>query len=127
MSRLRIDDGYTLTGETAETYVERGRVYSGLPVVKFEYRPAMPDAIFKWQFDNVNAVSGADQLKATAELVADHLTGWDVAAGTETAKINAENVRRLPYPILQQIVATVTTWAPRQQATAAGNSVPASA
>lgn len=126
MPRLSIDDGYTLKRHTSSSFTDGDRVWSNLPVVEFSYRPALPDAIYVWQADTMRTVSGKDQLDATAKLVADHVTAWDVTAGGRVAQINPDTVRKIPYPILQQIVRIVTTWAGPQQEKDAGNSLPVS-
>lgn len=125
MARLRINDGYTISDKTdADTECD-GVQYKGLEVVSFEYRPALPDAIYEWQNKLMRAVTGKEQLDATAVLVSDHLVSWDVIDATggkeKTAEIDSSTVRRIPHPILSQLVKKVTTWAVRSQEQDAGN------
>lgn len=117
MPRLFLADGYTIEAATSEKYGE----LAGLPVVKFAYRPAMTDAIYEWRWKTQNAASGKDRLDAAAKLVADHLVTWDVAGDAGTTPITVDIVRRIPEPIFEQILGAVLTWAPKNEAKAAGN------
>lgn len=126
--RLAIDDGFTLHGTTTDC-IDRGPslpALSGLPVVSYRYRPALPEALAEWRYGLRVAASGKAELDATAKLLADHLVSWDVTDGKgAAAAITPENVRRIPEPVLNQLLEAVTTWAPKQMAEAAGNSPPA--
>jgi hypothetical protein len=113
MARLRINDGYTLSDET-KSEDDKG---NELPVVKFAYRPALPDAIYVWQYDTNHAASGTEQLDIDVAFLADHLVSWDVVMiedGTGklevSAPLNASNIRIIPNPILQQLIAKVARW-----------------
>lgn len=124
--RLTIDDGYTLSGRTEADVADpvANRVlYSGLPVVTFGYRPALPEALAEWRFALSRANSGREQVDATAKLVSDHLVGWDVADATgREVRITPESVRRVPEPILDQIVKAVATWSAKEMESDAKNS-----
>ncbi|MDB5312656.1 MAG: hypothetical protein JWO38_6858 [Gemmataceae bacterium] len=119
MARLSLNDGYTLD---AATLPEFGGA-RGFPVVTYRYRPALPDALAEWRYASRMAGSGKAEVDATAKLVAGHLVSWDVevAPGT-TAPITPETVRKVPEPILNQILERVVSWAGPEQEKAAGNS-----
>ena len=130
MARLVINDGYTLEGVTTDTVtnpVTGAALASGLPVVAFRYRPALPDALAEWRYAMRTAGSGKAELDATAKLLAEHLVSWDVtdARGAEVP-VTAAGVRKVPEAILNQMLDAVTTWAPEKAAGALGNSGPAS-
>jgi hypothetical protein len=120
MPRLVIHDGYTLQGETKETVTDtRGEVVAkGLPIVSFQFRPALPTALASWRYDLRLATSGEEEVKITAKFLCDHLATWDVtnAAGA-VMPIRPEVVKNIPEPILTQLVNTVTTWAPKAEET----------
>lgn len=110
--RLSLNDGYTLSAKTSVTFTDGVREWSNLPVVSFDYRPALPDAIYEWQMRTTRALTGKEQLDAAAELLAGHLTKWDVTDKSGTnAQLTPDTVRRVPYPIFQQLITRVTTWA----------------
>jgi hypothetical protein len=114
MPRLFLQDGYTLEGKTEPTYGSA----KGLPVVTFAYRPADPAAIYEWQWKGEHAASGADRLNADADLVAGCLVSWDV----QDATLDKDTIKKVPNPILQQIISACATWAAKEMAAAAGNS-----
>src|SRR5882724_9068530 len=114
--RLAINDGYTLTASTLPDYTDGNRTWSDLPTVEFIYRPALPEAIYEWQHDDLRAANGKAALDAAAKLIAAHVVKWDVVdGGGNVVYPNAANVKLLPMPILQQILRTVTTWAPKSE------------
>ena len=118
MPRLAIDDGYTLEAATKPDF---GGM-SNLPVVTYRYRPALPDALGEWRYAARLAASGKAEVDATAKLVADHLVSWDVTdAAGKPAPITPDTVRKVPEPILHQLVDTVASWAGPEQDAAAGN------
>lgn len=119
MPGIVIDDGYTLSDETKPADKDG----NPLPTLKFQYRPAMPEAIYTFEFESAMAKSGSEQLDAAAKLLAAHLVSWDAttAAGT-SAPLNANTVRLLPPPVLRQVITAVVTWLPKKGAAAAGNS-----
>jgi hypothetical protein len=123
--RLDLDDGYTLRAETKPEVVDpaTGRVISPwvLPVVKFEYRPALPEALYQYRWKYNRANSGKEQLDALAQFVTDHLVSWDVLHGGGPAAIAFERVRSVPEPILDQIFAEIAKWGPKE-GDARGNS-----
>lgn len=120
--RLKLDDGYTLSGCTDSVYSDGVREFLNLPVVKYEYRPALPDAIYDWQMRSSRAMTGKDQLDAIVDIITKHITSWDVTDKDGGAVlVTAENVRRVPVPILHQILTRVTTWGPKLEKSA-GNS-----
>lgn len=124
--RLAIDDGYTLEASTKATIahpVSGQTLATDLPIVNFRYRPALPEALAEWRYATRGATSGKAELDATATLLADHLVSWDVVDGKGQAlPITPETVRKVPEPILNQLLEIVTTWAPQQMEHAAGNS-----
>jgi len=123
--RLVIDDGYTLEGTTEEIVLNKATgepLFEGLPVINFRYRPALPDALAEWRYSRARATSGKAEVEATAKLIADHLVSWDVVDGKgSTAPLSVEFIRKVPEPILDQMIETIATWAPKAE-TAAGNS-----
>lgn len=119
--RLSLDDGYTLHAETSPSHTEGERQWDNLPTIAYDYRPALPDAIYEWQAAGIRAITGKEQVDATAKILADHITAWDVTKNGASSPITPDTVRKVPYPILQQLVRRVTTWAPKEQDKAAGN------
>ena len=118
MPRLALNDGYTLD---AATLAESDGA-TGLPVVAYRYRPALPDALAEWRFTINRAASGRAEVDATARLLADHLVSWDVRASDGAdAPITPETIRRVPEPILNQFLRRVLEWAGPNQEQAAGN------
>lgn len=127
--RLSIEDGYTLHGQTEATVADpvTNRVlYADLPVVTFSYRPALPVALATYRRAANRAESGEVEVEATAKFLCDHLTAWDVQGrGGAVAPLTAESVKKVPEPILDQIVKAVAHWAPKAEADL-GNSAAAS-
>ena len=124
--RLRIEDGYTLEGVTEETAcpdrITGDPLYTDLPAVHFRYRPALPEALAEWRYARSRVTSGKAELDANVTLVVGHLVSWDVeGASGDNLPITAETVRKIPDPILDQIVTKIITWAPKAVAVA-GNS-----
>jgi hypothetical protein len=118
MPRLALNDGYTLEAATA---ADHGG-FKGLPVVTYRYRPALPDALAEWRYAARLAASGKAEVDATARLVSDHLVSWDVTdAGGRPAAITADVVRKVPEPILDQLLDKIVSWAGPEQEKAAGN------
>lgn len=126
MPALAIDDGYTLDGRTKASITDpvTGRVlFDGLPEVQFRYRPALPDALAEWRHQMRTATSGRAQVDATAQFVAAHIVSWDVTdAKGAPLPITPDAVRKVPEPILDQIVDAVAKWAPKHLADALKNS-----
>jgi hypothetical protein len=121
MPRLVIQDGYTLDAKTDDTILQNGKVlYANLPIVTFNYRPALPDALASWRYKTRMAASGEAEVTATAQFVCDHLVSWDAQdANGATVPIRAEMLRKVPEPILDQIAAIVSKWAPKAEESAA--------
>lgn len=123
MARLFLQDGYTLEGKTLESFGDD----TGLPVVEFAYRPAMPEAIYEYRWEAGRAASGKGQLDAIVKLLADHLVKWDVAfpngvnVAEAIAPIDAATLKRIPDPILRQLGNAVLSWAPEKKVEAAKN------
>lgn len=113
--RLDLDDGYTLAGETSPVFpVDADEpLYTGLPVVRVTYRPALPEAIAEYRFKNRRATDGKGEIRAVAEFVAGHLVTWDVTNKGEPVPADAANVARVPDPILTQLFDLVSRWAPK--------------
>ena len=125
MARLALDDGYTLKESTSPTATDSlgNVVFGGLPVVEFEYRPALPVALAEWRAATRQARGGADEFAATAKFLCDHLCSWNVTdARGNPAPVTPETLRKVPEPILDQIVKAVATWAPKKMEQDAGNS-----
>ncbi len=123
--RLVLDDGYTLEGKTEESVANKVTgepMFTGLPVINYRYRPALPDALAEWRYALNRATSGKMELDATTKFVSDHLVSWDVAdARGNVIGLTADIVRRIPEPILDQLVKAIATWAPKAEGVA-GNS-----
>lgn len=114
MARLRINDGYTLSDKTPE-----GKDGEEIPVIAFEYRPAMPEALYDWQYDSRQAPNGKAILAIDAKFVHEHLVRWDVVVPDPAdpnrelpAPLTVESIRALPKPYLDYIINKVATWAP---------------
>ena len=118
MLRLMINDGYTLEAAT----VPDCDGYTDLPVVHYRYRPAMPDALAEWRFALNRAATGRAEVDATSKLLATHLVSWDVqAADGSGVPITVDMIRRVPEPILNQLLRRVLSWAGPEQEKAVGN------
>jgi hypothetical protein len=104
---LDLSDGYTLEAQTPAISDAGYRI----PTVTFAYRPAMPKALYDWRYRLRTSMSGHDELAATSKFVAAHLVRWDVTDGKRPAKITAENVSKLPEPVLNFMADKITTWA----------------
>jgi hypothetical protein len=105
MPALLIHDGYTLDATVR-----------GLAV---RYRPALPEAVFEYR----RGLRGdaAAEAKATTHLLKEHLVGWDAQLRggdgvVRDADLSAENLRRLPPPLLEGLVDLVCGYGPAQQA-----------
>lgn len=119
MPRLALNDGYTLEAATKA----EAAGFAGLPVVTYRYRPALPDALAEWRYAARLATNGKAEVDATAKLVGDHLVSWDVTdAAGKPAAISADTVRKIPEPILNQLLDKIVSWAGPEQEKAAGNS-----
>lgn len=119
---LDINDGYTLKASTLAEYKIGDMVYTDLPTVDFTYRPALPDAIYSYNLDYLRAATGQERTNAAAKLITEHVKSWDVKRRGESVPVTAETTRKIPLPILEQMVTIVLTWAPANQEAAAGNS-----
>ena len=118
MARFFVDDGYTLTAFTEPTVVsDAGKLLaSDLPILTFQYRPALPDAIYSWRYDLNRAASGRAELDATAKFLHLHLVSWDrVDRHDKLVTITPETIRTLPEPILNQVLNCVITWKPQKK------------
>jgi hypothetical protein len=114
---VSLEDGYTVEGRTKE----KDKDGDALPVLVFTYRPAMPDAIYRFEYATTFAKSGTDQLDATANFVAEHVTAWDASTSGKPAALTAANIRRLPMAVLQDVVRILLKWAGQPMGQAAGN------
>ena len=116
---MRIQDGYTLRGETSGKGNSEGET---VPVVKIEYRPATAAAMSDFRFRMAHAVSGAEQHALRVEFLTAQLLSWDVEeAGKKAAPIEARTLNMIPDPILLDMVNECAKWKPKPQAEAAGN------
>lgn len=123
--RLSLSDGYTLPFATEAQVVDsitKRILIDGLPVVSGQYRPALPDAIADWRFALRRAATGKDEVTASVDHLAAHIVAWDVDADGRAAPINADFMRLIPEPILNQLVDKINTWAAKQKAADEGNS-----
>jgi hypothetical protein len=115
--RLDLDDGYTLKGETKPEAgldpVTGAYKWTSLPVVHFEYRPALPEALMEYRYKYNRAASGREQLDILTVMVGGHLVSWDVHLGGQVAEIHLSTLRRVPEPILDQMLMAICTWAPK--------------
>lgn len=116
--RLSLDDGYTLQGNAS--YLPEPS--AALVIVNFRYRPALPEALYEWDYQLTMAKSGSEQLAATVKLLADHVVSWDVEIGGASAPVSADNLKRVPLPILQEMVRKIREWAPKEMGDAEKNS-----
>jgi hypothetical protein len=128
--RLVIDDGYTLPFTTQEQLADpiTGRViFDNLPPVAGRYRPALFSENEEFQWKVSHATSGKEVAELSAGMIAAHVTDWDAQnKDGSTAKIEVAVILRMPPPIVRQLLDIVTTWAPKEQEKAAGNSPAAS-
>lgn len=125
--RLALNDGYTRSFATEAEVIDpaTGKASaSGLPVITGRYRPAHPDALQEWRWALGRATCGKDEVTATANHLAAHLTEWDVTIsdGKTIAPLSADTIRQVPEPVLNQLVKIVNTWAPKEKAADEGNS-----
>lgn len=100
MPRLLIRDGYNLD------FTVPARL--GTPTITGKFRPALPDQVADYFFRSSRVVSGKDQVDVLVDFLAKHLISWDVtgdgAGGAEeSVAIRPESLKRVPYPILQEI------------------------
>ncbi len=116
---LDIDDGYTVAATTKPDFGK----FTDLPIVFFRYRPALWHELTTWR----RTIGSETEIDATAKMVVDHLASWDVTKAGKASPITIEVVKKIPPPIFDQLWDAVTTWAPKEQETAAGNSGAASA
>lgn len=120
--RLTIGDGYTLSAKTNSEHLLGSDFYTDLPTVQYSYRPALPDAINAWNLEGMRANTGYERTTATAKLISDHVTEWDVMRKDGSkAPIDADHVRIIPMPILEQILNTILRWAPKFMEKSEGN------
>jgi hypothetical protein len=125
---LALNDGYTLTRKTSPEYTDGARQYRDLPIVTVSFRPALPEAIYDWQYKLDRSGSGKNELATTNAFLVEHITGWDVTdKDGRMAPVTVDSLKKIPMPIHQQILRLVTTWAGDEQEKAAGNSSAASA
>lgn len=103
--RVPIRDGFTMT----DTYRPGEPIlYSGVAIT---YRPALQTETAEFLDDPRKYVVKA------RELVAKHVTGWNVAddGGDDVAKIDAESVAQIAYPVLSWMANCITGYAPRTE------------
>lgn len=110
-----IDDGYTLNAST--------RPVGPWPAVSFVYRPALPARVRAYL--NAKVKAGDDEqaeMKAVAALLVDQMVSWDITANKKPTGINDGAIRRIPDPVLRQLLDTVTGYGPGEQAADEKNS-----
>ncbi len=116
---LKVEDGYTLRGETSGKGNTDGEE---MPVVKFEYRPATGRDMASFRYSMASAISGDAQHDLRRAFIIAHVVSWDVVtADGAAAKIVARVIDLLPDPVLLDIVNECTRWKPRPQEEAAKN------
>lgn len=119
---LRIQDGYTLRGQTS------GKGYSDadcLPVVRFEYRPPLAVEMTTFRRDLREARSGEDEHRIRVAFVVARLVKWDVedsTPGRAVLPIDAVTVGKLPDEILVDLAAETAKWKPKPEEDSRGNS-----
>lgn len=122
---LDLDDGYTLPFATAPTLTDPATgdvIAANLPVVTGRYRPALFEEIQRYRYALSRAASGAEQAAVIADMIASHVTDWDVRNRGVTAAVDPKVIReRVPEPIVSQLLNVVLTWAPREQEAAEKN------
>jgi hypothetical protein len=121
--RLDLDDGYTLSGATAPDFTFGNIDYTGLPVVAFTYRPALPEACAQYRLEFRRADSGKAEVAATAKFLAAHVVAWDVVNKGQPTPPTADALAAVPEPIQEQMARIVSKWLPGPSAAAdRGNS-----
>lgn len=92
----------------------------GWPAVTFRYRPALPEAVYDYLA--APSLTGKQRLDAAVKLLAAHVVSWDLTdAKGESTPVTPENLRRVPYPVIQGFLDAVTSYGPEQQAADLGN------
>jgi len=127
--RYTINDGYTLDAETSPNVKdETGRILAtGLPVVKFKYRPPTHAESLDYRYKWNRAASGVEQAVIDATFIVAHVTDWDVCkdgppmAELVYAPITKETILAMGEPVVGQIVNLCTVWKPQPQGTQEGN------
>lgn len=100
MAKLLINDGYTLDGTVHK---------SPWPKVCFRYRPALPEDVLEYFAGRKD--SGKSWLSAMVAILIKQLVSWDVTDEADNlVPINQETLRRVPQPVLSDMVGIVTGW-----------------
>lgn len=103
-----IHDGLTIDAQTAADFGGVG----GLPVVSFKFRPPLWDELLAWRQTIGTPREGPETLK----LVRTHLVSWDVIGATGgAAPVDEKSLRCVPSVVLDQILAAMVNWAPKEQ------------
>jgi hypothetical protein len=91
-------------GFTAEGKYPAGK--HGLGAVEFAYRPALAEDVYAFQ--KQAKPTGAAHCQAICNVLLKHLISWTVKSrGGEVAPLSLDNLKRLPYPILEHLIDTV--------------------
>jgi hypothetical protein len=110
-----IGDGYELDAKT--------RPVGPWPAVAFVYRPALPVRVRAYL--NAKAKAGDDEqaeMKAIAAILVDQMKSWDITASGKPTPITENTIRRVPEPVLRQLLDAVTGYGPGEQAADEKNS-----
>ena len=105
MARVLIRDGYTFEGDVP--------AQGPWPAIHVRYRPAMPEEVSDYLI--ADRRTGKAKLDATVKLLAKHVLGWDITDDGHATKPDADTLRRLPYPILEDLVNLVCGYTGTQQ------------
>jgi hypothetical protein len=104
------EDGFTLKGRVEPL----PGLHDG---VSFTYRPALPARVAAWT--KAKGVSAEKNLAADLKLLTEHVTEWD-----DDAPIDEPTLRRVYYPVLQQMIDHVTGYSASVWEAAEKNSSP---
>lgn len=106
MPSIFIDDSYTIDDVLEAKF--------GFPAVAFTYRIAHPEKAYTYLREP--KTTGKQYADAIARILAEHLVKWDVTAPDGNAvPITEANLRRVAYPILEQLVERVVGYGREQR------------
>lgn len=114
MTTALIFDGYTLNG-----FLEPVGPWSG---VRFRFRPALAEGTLEYLYQR-DLVQGKAQLKPLVDFLSQHLVGWDIKdAKGDVTPVTPENLRRLPFAYLNQMLDHIMGYAKAEAADDVKNS-----
>lgn len=99
MPRLLIHDGYDCEATIGPAH--------GFPSLRIRFRPATDEEVSTYR--RTPAIDGAAESKLRVEFIKAHLISWDAetvdsAGKTIVAEINADTIKRVPYPYLAMMI-----------------------